>query len=121
MAVECLEWMNEMVRREVRIRKEISEKVGEDVYTPNQILKMLNYLDRRFERYHLNTLRSTAKNNNLTVNVDDLEMSAGERQGKYYVRASKIEELMNLLGIHFSKSDLEHAAFNLGYSQNIKT
>ena len=121
MAAECLEWMSEMVNRdENRVRKEISEKIGQVAYTPNQISKMLDYINRDDERCHLNSIRAVAINNNLTVNIHNLRISRSWRQGKYYVPASNLEALMGFLNLNLSRSDLERAAFQLGYSPNVK-
>jgi len=99
----------------LEIQRQLRIKIGEVGYTPYQIWNMLVNLDFPADMYSVSRINTTARNNQLFVDVGGLGISRDRNNARYYVPKSKLQGIIDILHIACTIEDFERAAGDSGY------
>ena len=93
------------------LQHQFREKIGEVAYTSSQISDMLVHLNLHW--YGEDMIRKYVKEHDLTVNA--AELGLGPSFTAYWIPKSNLTAIIQGLDISVTASQLEDAAYQLGY------
>ncbi|MBS3084042.1 hypothetical protein J4423_04525 [Candidatus Pacearchaeota archaeon] len=104
----------------VSIENQIAARIGEIVYTPNQLADMLRHLGvpKASSLSFGNKIREYVKGKLFYVDLDKLEVKpARDSDTKYWIPKSRLVDIVEGMKLSqaTSERDLEKAASDLGY------
>ena len=91
----------------------MSEKVGEFIYTADQIDRMLT--ESGLVQCSAKRIRTFAERNGMLVKPEDYGLNGGLWDAKYWIRRSDIKRVIDGMGISVTEQDLQASAEKLGY------
>ncbi|MBI3623638.1 hypothetical protein HY212_06195 [Candidatus Pacearchaeota archaeon] len=100
--------------RKKGIQRQLLARFGEVGYTPDNIYRMLVYLELPNPSNPI-SIKNYARRNNLLVDLDELGIEREKRDVRHYVLKSKLQQIVDGLNISCTAEDLEKAAADLRY------